>query len=216
MMMKNLVWAALVLIAPLPAFALPSLSVTPGGIQSGNWVWDVAIVPDLSLVTDGTGTPVSVELGFRLTGAPLISATNINPSEFDSENPGNPIFGWEEDPPYTPAGLQVNTEEGEIFVAYGSINFETPGAKPFLQIITEGPSFGPAGLSTTIEWLGSFSGQGRIYQAAGSAPFYTTVFVNVSGSATQAVPEPACAALVAFGALFLTLGTSARQRPRSS
>src|SRR3954469_1160753 len=91
------------------AFSAPILNVTPGGIQSGNWVWDVSITPDFLLAPGGT--PLAVELGFRMISDPLISATNINPSEWDSPNPGKKIFGWEPNDinSSTSSGLRVNT-----------------------------------------------------------------------------------------------------------
>src|SRR5262245_46074036 len=62
-----------------PLFAAPTMSVLPQGVIGGNWVWDVQITPDLSLTSDGT-SPLAVDLGFRLTGDPLVSVTNVNPS----------------------------------------------------------------------------------------------------------------------------------------
>src|SRR3954454_12056684 len=64
------------------AFSAPTLNVTPGGVQAGNWVWNIGITPDLSLIPDNSGTPLAVELGFRLSGGPLLSVINVNSSEF--------------------------------------------------------------------------------------------------------------------------------------
>jgi hypothetical protein len=147
-----------------PVFAQPVLSVTPGGLQSGNWVWDIAITPDLVLA--GEGTPVAEEIGFRLIGSPLLSATNINPTEFDTPNTGTQIFGWETPGSGTngqPQGLQVNLATNEIFTAFGSIDFPTGGPKPFLQIIASGPGNGGTDFST-IQWLGAYGGKRRIAQ----------------------------------------------------
>ena len=185
--------------------AAPSLNVVPGGLQGGNWVWNVSVTPDLSTVSS---TPMAVELGFRLTGSPLLSAVNINSSEWDTPNPGNPIFGWETPDPSAnnkPVGLQTNLGTSEVFSAFGSIDFTTPGAKPFLQITAKGPNNGGS-TSSTIQWLGAYAvGQGRIAQLITSTT--SANFDIFSGSATQ-IPEPASFALIAVGGLF----TASRRR----
>jgi hypothetical protein len=175
-----------------PALAVPGLSVTPGALESGNMVWEVGVAPDLILAAGST--PLAVELGFRLTGAPLLSATNINPLEWDTPNPGVAIFGWETPDPSAnnhPVGLQVNTASDEIFVAYGSTVFNTPGNKPFLKIVTQGPANGGSPAST-IEWLGAYIfDNGRIAQLVGG--FTAANFDIYSGTATQVIPEPVAA-----------------------
>ncbi|HEX3600771.1 MAG TPA: PEP-CTERM sorting domain-containing protein [Lacipirellulaceae bacterium] len=190
--------------------AAPILNVVPGGLQGGNWVWDVSVTPDLLIASD---TPMAVELGFRLTASSLISAVDINPSQWDTPNPGNFIFGWETPDPSAnnkPVGLQTNLTTSEIFAAYGSIDFTTPGAKPFLQIVAKGPSNGGS-TSSTIQWLGAYAvGQGRIAQTVGS--FAATNFDIYSGTATQQVPEPASIVLVGLGAMFAGFGVLARRR----
>jgi hypothetical protein len=162
-------------------------------------VWEVGIAPDLILAAGST--PLTVELGFRLTGAPLLSATNINPGEWDTPQPGAFIFGWETPDPSAnnfPVGLQVNTATDEIFVAYGSTVFNTPGNKPFLKIVTQGPANGGAP-SSTIEWLGAYIlDNGRISQFVGG--FTSANFDIYSGTATQRIPEPASCVLLALGA----------------
>lgn len=185
------------------AFAAPILSVTPGGIQGGNWVWDVSVTPDFVLAPGGT--PLAVELGFRMIADPLISATNINPSEWTTPNPGKKIFGWEPDDinSSTSSGLRVNTSTSEIFVAYGSIDFTTPGAKSFLKIIAQGPgSGGPA--SSTIQYLGAYplaGTNGRIAQIVGTTGLNFDLY---SGFVTQ-VPEPTSSCLLILGSVVLVL-----------
>ncbi len=90
---KKFVFVVAFFILATPGLAAPTLSVVPGGIQGGNWVWDVSITPDLVLAQGST--PIAVDLGFRLTTAPLLSVTNVNPSEFDFNIAGRVIFGWE-------------------------------------------------------------------------------------------------------------------------
>lgn len=201
-------------------FAAPGLTIVPGGIQAGNWVWDVAITPDL--VAAGGLTPVNFELGFRLTGAPLLSASNINPLEFEASLPGDVIFGWETlyGIPPAPEGLEINCmgctatnpttfppmndhsatvvlgSANEIFAALGSIPFTTPGPKPVLRIVVPGP--GEGYLASTIQWLGAYNGNGRISQLVGISGQNFDIY---SGTATQFVPEPTSALLMLGGAL---------------
>lgn len=210
--------ALLLVICGLPAFAAPALSIVPAGLQGGNWVWRVDMEPDFALAPDGS--PLAFELGFRLTSAPLLSATIINPSEFDSPNPGYPIFGWEVGsvgfcngiPNSCPVGLQINTTTDEIFAAYGTVDFPTPGARQFLEITTLGPANGGSP-TTTIAWLGYYSGNGRIAQLTPNGPVISANFDIYHGTATQMVPEPVSSALFVLGAGALAM-TGARRRVR--
>lgn len=207
----------------LPAFADPSMSVVPQGIQSGNWVWEIDITPDLAQA--GGSTPLTVELGFRLTGDPLVSVTNLSPLIFDANNPGRVIFGWETLYSHAndhPVGIEVNCTgctatnaatlgsnpttvvpgtNNEIFSAMGSVNIVTPGAKPFLKIIAQGPGTGGP-LISAIQWLGAYGGKGQITQIVKSGMNFNTLNFDIfAGTATQSVPEPASGVLLAFGAV---------------
>ena len=211
---KTLGLAALLCAFAWPAFAAPTVTAVPGGVQAGNWVWNFDITPDLSLVPDNSGTPVGVEFGFRLTGAQLLSATITDPVAFDTPIPGKKIFGWE-----TPDsinnqradGLQTNLATGEIFAAYGSPNFTVPGAKHFLTITAAGP---PTSLSTTIQWLGVYgpgNNQALIAQVNGlNGSVYTTGDYFFSGTATQSVPEPTSIVLLGIGAIAALYGRRVR------
>lgn len=232
---KTFGFATLLCAIASPLFGAPIMTVTPAGVQAGNWVWNVSITPDLSLIPDNSGTPVAVELGFRMTGGSLLNVTNVNTGEFNFSNPGMPIFGWEvpyPDANNRPEGIEANCTgctvinpifppahpatvvpgiTNEIFVAIGSGNFTTAGAKPFLQITTTGPSLGS--LSSTIQWLGAYNGgKGRITQVTGlNGGTYTTSNFDVfSGSLTQTVPEPACALLLGIGTIFAPLARRRR------
>ncbi len=186
---KPLACVAIVLLATWkPVCADPLLLVVPLGVDADNWVWRVDIDPDEALA--GGSTPVAFELGFRLTGAPLLSATNINPSVFDMPNPGEPIFGWETPGGSGfPEGLQIEPIENdgtvnEIFVAYGSEVITQSGPVPFLEIRTQGPLSGFD--STTIEWLGVYGvggNKGRIAQLTG--PTSSANFDLYAGTAMQ-------------------------------
>lgn len=200
-----------------PVLAAPILTVTPQGLQSGNWVWDVAVSPDLVLA--GTSdTPLNVELGFRLTGTPLVSVTNVNSPIFDTNNPSTAMFGWEVSYgfPAKPEGIQANCASctvvnsatlgghaatvvpgtaNEIFTAMGSIDTSLPGPIPFLRIVGRGPGNGGSA-SSTIEWLGPYGGKGRISQIVGGR--FAENFDIYAGSLTQ-VPEPATAMLMLGG-----------------
>jgi hypothetical protein len=184
-----------------PMLAAPGLSIIPGGIQGNDWVWQVDVTPDLVLA--GGSTPLAVELGFRLTGSDLLSVTNINPSQWDTPNPGNFIFGWESPGSGTngfPEGLQMNASTSEIFAAYGSVVFNTPGPKPFLQIVAKGPANGGA-THSTIQWLGAYSGNGRISNGTTGFP-PSQNFDIYAGTDTQFIPEPASAVLMGLGVMF--------------
>jgi hypothetical protein len=203
-----------------PLFAQPELNVISRGIQGSNFVWEIAVTPDLVLA--GGSTPMALEMGFRLTGSALVSATNINPTEWDTPNPGRAIFGWEtltEVRPgaFFPEGLQSNTATSEVFVAYGSTNFTAPGPKPFLRIAALGPGNGGSTIST-IEWLGVYAvGHGRIAQliADGSTSANFDIFAGMS---TQVIPEPepASATLLALGSVVMALRTAGRRSGRAA
>lgn len=210
----------------IPAFAAPVLNVTPGGLQGGNWVWDVSVTPDLALA--GGSTPLAVELGFRLSSDPLISVTNVNPSVFDTNNPGPSIFGWETTFGFPfPEGLEVNCASctannlatfgghaaavitgtaNEIFTALGSIDIATPDPQALLKIIAKGPANGGPS-SSTIEWLGAYNGKGRIAQISGAS---ATNFNIYSGTATQ-VPEPVGCSLMLIGSAVTLLRSRTRR-----
>ena len=190
------------------ASAAPVLTISGGGLQGGNWVWNVSISPDLTLASS---TPLAEEIGFRLTSSPLLSATNINPAEFNPANPGKIIFGWETLDPTAnnnPVGLQVNLATSEIFSAFGTIDFTTPGPKPFLQILARGPNNGGSA-SSTIEWLGAYGGKGRIAQATGQTT--AANFDLYSGISTQ-VPEPTSVSILVLGSIGLVSGFAARRK----
>lgn len=209
-----------------PLLAAPTMTVVPQGVQAGNWVWQVNITPDLAL--GGGDTPVAVELGFRLTGDPLVSVKNLSPLIFDTNIPGNSIFGWEIPVPGFKQGIEANCTgctvtnlaafggigstvvpgtTNEIFAAMGSVDYGTPGPIPFLQIVAKGPGTGGP-LISTIDWLGAYAGKGRIAQIVGSN---AENFDISAGSATQSIPEPASAVLVICAAIGSLLGKR-RQR----
>jgi PEP-CTERM motif len=220
MNLKKFVLATLVCVVAAPAFAAPVFNAMPNGVQAGNWKWTVEITPDLSLVPDNSGTPVALEFGFRLTGGQLLSATIADPIAFDTPNPGKKIFGWEPSDPFLgnqySFGLQTNLVTSEIFTAFGSMNFTTPGPKQFITILTSGPSVGAN--SSTIQWLGVYgpgANQGLISQVNGlNGTVYTTGNYFFGGFATQAIPEPASAAMLLVGTAVATLTVRRRRSAR--
>jgi hypothetical protein len=228
MISKLLAPLALLCAMAAPLVAAPTFAVIPQGQQAGNWVWDVQITPDLAIAGGGT-TPLAVEMGFRLAGDPLVSVTNLSPLVFDTNNPGLPIFGWEVKygiPPF-PEGIEANCtgctvlnpaifgghaatvvpgSANEVFTALGSIDISVPGSIPFLRIVAQGPGTGGP-LISTIQWLGAYSGQGKISQSVG----ISTQDFFFSGTATQAVPEPGCAMIVlGFSAISAVFGCGRR------
>ncbi len=221
--------ALLTLLFTSHLLAAPVLSVIPQGLQGGNWVWEVDITPDLAIA--GGSTPIAAELGFRLTGDPLVSVTNLSPLVFDSNLPGNTIFGWEVpygSPPF-PEGVEANCTgcsitnlaslfghastivpgtTNEIFSALGSLDYSLPGAIPYLKIVAQGPgSGGPS--SSTIQWLGAYAGgKGRIAQNVGTTGQSFDIY---AGALTQSVPEPSAVLLIgaAIGLLAQIAGSPA-------
>jgi hypothetical protein len=210
MISKLLAPLALLCAIAAPLVAAPTFAVIPQGVQGGNWVWDVQITPDLTIAGGGT-TPLAVEMGFRLTGDPLVNVTNLSPLVFDTNNPGLPIFGWEVPygAPPRPEGIEANCaacsvtnaaifgghattvvpgSTNEIFSAMGSFIVSVPGPIPFLRITAKGPENGGP-LTSVIQWLGAYNGQGVIAQDVGN----TSQSFFFSGTATQTVPEPATA-----------------------
>jgi PEP-CTERM motif len=194
---KSLLTAGLLCVLATPVFAVPTLSVVPGGTQAssrlnanGDWVWRVDITPT------GTGSPLGAELGFRETvAASELKSVTVGTTNFDTPNPGTQIFTWEVltdvDPGagvnMKPVGVQANCPAGcqingaaagvvtgtldEIFAALGSIDFATAGAKTYLTIVTEGPGTANGhSLQTNLQWLGKYgtgSANGRIAEIVG-------------------------------------------------
>ncbi len=186
---KSLVTAGLLCVLASPAFAVPSLTISNGGLDgSGNWIWNVTVTPTAA------STPVAVELGLRETtaGSQLLTATK-NATNFDTDNPGTVIFGWETltdvDPGAgvnnKPVGLQTNAATDEIFAALGSIDFATLQANEVVVIKTAGPI--DTRLGTTLQVLGKYgtgSVNGRVAEITGASALN---YSNFSGSASRTV-----------------------------
>jgi len=207
---KSLVTASLLCVLASPAFAVPTLSITNGGLDaSGNWIWNVAITPS------ATGTPLATELGFTANSA-LASVTNAAPSIWDTNTPGNAIFSWEVpyNTPAKPEGIEANCVTGtctitnaaalpatgghpstlvngtlnQVFAALGSIDLTSGAAVQYLTITTAGPTAVAA--SGTMTLSGSYAGSGHVSEiTTGSNP---TNYKGFTGVATRtAVPGDA-------------------------
>jgi hypothetical protein len=178
--------------------AAPTLSLVKGGTASnghldlsGNWVWNVQIAPSDPI--PGTSSPLAAEIGFReSSNRELLNATRLNQvGNFDTENPGTEIFGWECDvaadcPVATngkPSGLKTNVATDEVFSALGSVDFATTGPKDYIQIVAQGPT--TASLSTTVQWLGAYGGNGRVAENNPAGPPPTINHDTYVGSATR-------------------------------
>jgi len=102
---KSLVTASLLCVLASPAFAVPQLEITSGGLDptTGNWIWNVRIAP-----TNNT-TPLATELGFTANGA-LKTIANASPTSWDTNTAGNQIFNWETsfNTPARPEGIEAN------------------------------------------------------------------------------------------------------------
>lgn len=105
---KSLVSAGLLCVLASPAFALPQLEITSGGLDAaGNFVWNVRIAPTAA------GTPMDAELAFSESGArSIVSVTNTGSAIWDTNNPGvaPASFAWvvNTGSPLKPEGLQGN------------------------------------------------------------------------------------------------------------
>jgi hypothetical protein len=105
---KSLVSAGLLCVLASPAFALPQLEVTFGGINAaGNFVWNVRVAPTAA------GTPMDAELAFSETSAKsIVKVTNSGSAIWDTNNPGvaPASFTWvvNSGTPAKPEGLQGN------------------------------------------------------------------------------------------------------------
>jgi len=157
-----------------PGFAAPTMNIVPAGTQAsgrldanGNWVWNVQITPDQSLVPDATGTPVAAELGFTSNNL-VVTATQG--SGFDTLNPGKQIFTFESNAGCNangnPCGIQVNpTGNLQVFSAIGSPNVTASTPMNYLTLTTKGPT--STSLTSTITVSGAYGGKGRIAQITG-------------------------------------------------
>jgi hypothetical protein len=185
---KKLITAGLLCIVASPAFAVPTLKVTSGGLNAaGQWVWNVTIA-----ATTGT-SPVAAELGFRETtaGAQLVSATaGAAFTGTNTQNPGTQIFTWETTDPTAngkPVGLQTNLTLDEIFAALGSAADVPAADTQYLQILTKGPT--ATSLTSTISVLGKYATgggagtNGRIAEITSGTN--ATNYNNFTGNATR-------------------------------
>jgi hypothetical protein len=204
---KSLVSAGLLCVLASPVLAAPSLTVVPGGTvannrlnANGNWVWRVQVAPSNPL-DDPTGTPLATELGFRETSsAELLGAVIANSTVWDTANPGGSdaqqqeIFpDWETsedvDPGagtnLRPVGLKFNLPTDEVASYYGSSNVTTTAPTNYIDIEVQGPS--STRLTTSIQWLGAYGGNGRIAEldvvgAGGDCPQDACNFDTYAGT----------------------------------
>lgn len=213
---KSFLTAGLLCVLASPAFADPTVQAVAGGTEAssnlnaaGDWVWTVRLSQSSPIHdVDGVGelpegSPLGAELGFSATGAGLVSAS-ANTTDYDTPNPGAPIFGWEtysdtngdlvidSTPPTDdePVGLQTDLAADQVFAALGSVDYLSDAdGKDFISIVTAGPSTTSAAtLSvTTITMSGAYAGLGRIAElghdvGAGVPSFNTDTY---GGSVTR-------------------------------
>jgi len=153
---KSLVTASLLCVLASPAFAQPKLAITSGGLDaSGNWIWNVRIAPNAA------GDPLATELGFDTSTNTLKNVANALAGNWDTNNPGNSIFGWEHTygNPLKPEGIEADCTGCTItngallpaggnpqFVVAGALNqiFAAMGSKPLLAADLSSPAGGLA------------------------------------------------------------------------
>ncbi len=168
---KSLVTAGLMCVLASPVLAAPSVSAVGGGTQAGtsgyldangDWVWQVRVAQSF---TDPTGTPpgnpAAAELGFQqasvrpgaAAGNIAVNATNNNATVWDTNNPGNVIFGWETltnlggsgdcgsaNPGNCPVGVQTDLARNQVFAALGSALITSTSPQNMLRIEVQHPS----------------------------------------------------------------------------
>jgi hypothetical protein len=214
---KSFLTAGLFCVLASPVFAAPNMAiVSTGGLTgtggasghlnaAGNWIWTVQVTPDLALMPSGdtTGTPVATELGFTTSSTrsgdiagqgTVVSAsqTAAETANFDTPNPGKPIFGWEAagtcNANGNPCGIQVGigANNNKVFSALGSAIFTTAGAESALDITGQRPAVSPGNIVTTatIATSGAYTGNGRIAQITGGTsggPYTTGNFDTFGG-----------------------------------
>jgi hypothetical protein len=208
---KSLLFAVFFGAAASVVFGAPSVEIVRAGTHSsnrldanGDWVWSVGIRPSVP-------TPVgslNAEIGFAEV-APnnrVLSATKYSTGpgdDFYIDNPGEVIFGWETTQDIDPGpdvdlkafGLQVNTDADQVFSALGSQEYGAPhtiNSRNYIQIKVQGPCVDPyntpgsscaAGdrLTTTMQWLGAYDGNGRINERNPNPPPPTVNYDIYSG-----------------------------------
>jgi len=210
---KSLVTASLLCVLASPAFAVPQLEITSGGLNAaGQWVWNVRIA-----ATNGT-TPLATELGFTANGA-LKSVVNASAAAWDTNTAGNAIFAWETpyNTPAKPEGIEVNAAAGttvtngaalpavgghpttlvspgtplnQIFAALGSADNLTLTSPAGTTIGASVPyltitTAGPTNTSLTssITLSGSYAGSGHISEISSGSN--PTNYKGFSGAATR-------------------------------
>jgi hypothetical protein len=175
---KSLVTAGLFCVLASPVFAAPGVKVTSAGLDSqGRFLWNVQVSSSLA------STPLAAELGFTMTAGGLTSAAALNPgTNFDTPNPGTPIFGWEQltdvDPGAgtnnKPVGVQTNCAAGctvagaanQVFSALGSVDFASTGDHDYIQIV--GGKATTSNLTSSVQLLGKYgaaTNEGRVAEA---------------------------------------------------
>jgi len=201
---KSFITAGLLCVLASPVFAVPQVGITSGGLDtSGNWVWNVTITPS------ATGTPLAAELGFKATvGGGVVSVANASPATWDTNTPGNTIFGWETTygSPLKPEGIEANCTGctvtntavaggnattvvagalNEIFSALGSIDLASGAATQYLTIKTKGPT--STSLTSSIALSGAYDGANKSGRVAELNGANTSNYKGFTGTASRTV-----------------------------
>lgn len=156
---KSLAYVAMsVVFTGSAAMAQPSLSISDGGLNGSNRLFVVQATP----ATDGNS--LAMEVGFTVTGASIVSATQTSDWEDDGIAPvGNPGNN-----PFTSSvtnGIVVESNNTDVFAALGSGQLSAPYGST-LTIEVDG---GIALVSVS----GSYGGNGRIAEAGVNYDIYS-------------------------------------------
>ncbi len=167
-----------VVLLAVSAPAAPFFSVVPQGLNgSGNRIWQALIAPDPALIVGGNSS-LAIDMGFSVTGANFLSHT-VNTAVFDFALPGNNPFTNSVSSGATMTPLTLHA-------SFGSAPLSSGTPITFISFVTSGSGF------TTINWLGAYSGNGRIAQEGVNYDLYR--------GSVNAVPE-ASAYLFGFAAI---------------
>jgi hypothetical protein len=159
--------------------------------DDGDWVWlvrlhqtdDPIIDVDNDQILPGNmaslapGSPLGAELGFQEVDSEFLDAEVVNGTEVPHSNPGRKITGWDwltlmatggtgdcntGTAGLCPHGLQESTDEDQVFAALGSTDYLADDyGRDWLRIVIDGPNTN-ASLTTNLEMLGAYGGNGRI------------------------------------------------------
>lgn len=128
---KNIVITGLLCVLAVPAYAAPTITVTPGAASGGNRDWTVSVAPDVATFVANTSLAIELDLTFGGT----INSFTLN-SAFWNKTPvnnvgNNPFTGG-----ITESVLDQVPANDTLFIAAGSELYTTSAAQLLATINT--------------------------------------------------------------------------------